>query len=180
MKKLLLCFMLCLSLPVLAGGSGTDIDVNAQAQAEALALVKSYQDNTTNWLGRVEHSVPSAQQNCVGRVCKATNALVITGQYDEVTGNSINVGVLIPFGGGGKTTKSAMNTEAQILATELLHTKEKHQAEMAEICMALHKLVVLRGPGSAELFTRCEDFIHHIGANGAHAGHGHPQQVSPH
>ena len=155
-----------------------------------------------NQYDRIQHPSPQTSSNCINGVCKATSAISFTGGYDEWTGNSVNVGLVIPFGGGGRATDRAMRIAAQDLAQASVRAEEKHQADMATLCMGLHQIMRQVGidkpmayddpnsdtptyssasiRGRNDLWARCAGFEHLSGAYPGHNGRGDPRQVSPH
>lgn len=134
---------------------------------------------------RIQHIVGSTNSNCIGTVCRATTALTITGGYDEMTGNSVNIGVVIPLGGSAKTTNGAMNVEYQYMQDRNLRAKERHQGEMAQMCMLLHEQLNITPEKSPELWDRCYAYVPHknhvaTGVAHPHNGDENPFQASPH
>ena len=133
---------------------------------------------------RIQHTTPSFGKNCVGTACQATSSFFITGSRDEVTGNSINIGVAIPFGGGSSTVTRSMQYESQKLRDRNRQDRERHQAEMALLCMQLHELTRISKGKSPELWNRCYSYIphdHHIESGQARPHKDYTErQVSPH
>lgn len=127
-------------------------------------------------------------KNCVGTVCESTPNFYIQGQIDSID-SPIQIGVAIPFTLGYNPTRSAMKTEAQYLIDRNLYERERHQADMAEICINLHTFVQRVDPAvaqafvahSTELWNRCAGFTHGASANiKPHNQHGNPNQISSH
>lgn len=126
----------------------------------------------------------------VGEVSKPVPQLYIQGQTEEdgFTGersNAIQAGVTIPLVFGGDVN-SALGSETRRLEDRVRHAREKHQAEMATLCISLHKIMKETGASiSPELWERCGSYEHFNSPGtmkilGPHDGDMDPKQYSPH
>lgn len=190
------------------GGSAT-IDEGAVSNSNNIHEGAFQNSVELNNYERIQHVVPQSSQNCVRGTCAATSSFVITGGYDEATGNSVNLGVVIPFGGGSGMTTKAMkyqthqiNMENVHLRQQMLHERESHQAQMVSMCVQMHKMlsrvegntdkhVVLVDDthvrtdytrrDSNDIWARCAGFQHLPGAVGKHGDFGGDRaQYMPH
>lgn len=106
--------------------------------------------------------------SCIGSACESTSSVYIQGQHDEHMGSAIQLGVVIPFTFGGSSVRKAMRTEAEYLlirneveTEKNLRLRERHQADMAGMCLELHKVAMFTEAGMPlELKTRCAQFEH--------------------
>lgn len=148
----------------------------------------NYTNVESNYQDRIQHTPIPMGQNCINGVCDATNTFYVTGGHDERGGNSINLGIAIPFGGSGDTTSGAMKAAHQRLVDNNRQIRERHQAEMAQLCMGLHQMITIAKVDgkqlSPELWERCYAYEHHFpdekGPLPPHNGDWNPQQASPH
>ena len=177
---------------VTVNNAGPEVNVNNEGLDLSINDAGSRIDNrySTQYksVNRVQHVAPRSASNCIGTVCRATNAVIVTGQYDDVTGgSSINLGVVFPFGGGSKATDRAMNLEADRLYDRNRQMKERHQGEMAQMCMILHEQMSLTPEDSPELWGRCfaytpfTNHTHKVARTRPHVADGNlKRQASPH
>lgn len=126
----------------------------------------------------------------IGEASKPVPQFYIQGQTedDNFSGkrsNALQAGVTIPIA-WGTGINGALFVEQQHLRDRNLHEREKHQAEMAVLCMELHKVMQSTGAEmSPELWNRCAGFEHFNNAStmkilGPHNGEMNPRQYSPH
>ena len=167
---------------VTVNNDGLDLSINDAGNRIDNRYTTKYEN-----INRVQHVNPNSASNCIGTVCRATNSVVITGQYDEVTGSSLNVGVVFPFGGGGKVTDRAMGLEADRMQDRNRQERERHQGEMAKVCMILHEQMSITPEDSPELWDRCfaytpfTNHTHKVDRTRPHVADGNlGHQASPH
>jgi hypothetical protein len=126
----------------------------------------------------------------IGEASKPVPQVYVQGQaeddqFDGRRTNAFQVGVAIPIT-WGTGINGALAGESQRLKDQRLHERERHQAEMAEICMALHKYIMSTSEDlSPELWNRCAGFEHFNNRRtndmmGRHNGEMNPRQYSPH
>lgn len=132
----------------------------------------------------------------IGAVSKPVPQVYIQGQTEDdyfsgKRSNAIQAGVSIPIT-WGTGVNGALATESQHLKDRNLHEREIHQAEMARVCMELHKYILSTGADmSPELWSRCKGFEHsnnertnHIMEGvyppGRHNQEMNERQISPH
>ena len=167
---------------VTVNNDGLDLSINDAGNRIDNRYTTQYEN-----INRVQHVNPNSASNCIGTVCRATNSVVVTGQYDEMTGGSVNVGVVFPFGGGGKVTDRAMGLEADRMQDRNRQERERHQGEMAQVCMVLHEQMSITPEDSPELWGRCFAYTpftghtHKVSRTRPHVADGNlERQASPH
>jgi hypothetical protein len=169
--------------PTLNAGSSTATSGPATSSSGG-NVMKSYYGSRSNF---TPINSPSVR---IGEVSKPVPQVFTEYQRDQdpFSGDSYDafvVGIGIPITWNTGVDK-ALATESQRLEDRNLHERERHQAEMAKVCMELHKYVMSTDIQlSPELWDRCKGFEHFNNAAGMkimgpHWGEYSPNQMSPH
>jgi hypothetical protein len=175
------------------GEGGKGGDSSSEASSNAYTGDNSLTNSITEKV-RFEAANPMSVR--IGEVSKPVSQVYFKGHSEEDSfsgdwSNAIEAGVTIPIT-WGTGVNSALNVEQQHLRDRNLHEREKHQGEMAQMCMTLHKYVLSTGiEMSPELWSRCSGFTHtnnertnklmeQIPPNGRHNQKMNPLQLSPH
>jgi hypothetical protein len=174
---------------------GIDIDapsVNNDIDLSTMrgATVDTSNRNVVNHIERTQFRGVRFGETRVGSASKSISTFYVQGQTDDndVLGrtNSVQLGVAIPwdFFRSGRRVDRAMRFEVEKLEDRNTQDRVRYRADMAFICMELHKYVE-SAEGNDELWTTCAGFVHNeaaerLGHMAPHNGGGSPRQLSPH